>query len=116
MVLPLRVLALRELTVILLPVSVLTVIVLPLRVLALRELIARLLPVRVLTVVVLPLKELTVRVLPVIELTTMVDPWIPLVEILLDQDGALLVLAILIYPGGTGVPDAVTMIVLTRVR
>jgi hypothetical protein len=56
-----------------------------------------------------------VSVLIVIELTTIVDPWIPFVEILLDQDGALLVLAILIYPGGTG-PDAVTTIVLTRVR
>ena len=59
---------------------------------------------------------LVVIVLPLIELTRMVDPLIPLVEILLDHVGALLVLAILIYPGGTGVPDAVTMIVLTRVR
>jgi hypothetical protein len=88
----------------------------PLMVLPVRELTARLLPVRVLTVIVLPLSELTVRVLPVIELTTMVDPWIPLVEILLDHVGALLVLAILIYPGGTGVPELVTAIVLTRVR
>jgi hypothetical protein len=55
-------------------------------------------------------------VLIVIELTTMVDPWIPFVEILFAHVGALLVLAILIYPGGTGVPDAVTTIVLTRVR
>jgi hypothetical protein len=57
-----------------------------------------------------------VMVLIVIELTTIVDPWIPLVEILFAHVGALLVLAILIYPGGTGVPDAVTTIVLTRVR
>jgi hypothetical protein len=52
----------------------------------------------------------------VIELTTIVDPWIPFVEILFAHVGALLVLAMLMYPGGTGVPDAVTMIVLTRVR
>ena len=52
----------------------------PFIVLVVRELIARLLPVRVLAVMVLPLRVLVVRVLTVIELTTMVDPWIPLVD------------------------------------
>lgn len=52
----------------------------------------------------------------VMELTRIVDPLIPLVEILLDHVGALFVLAILIYPGGTGVPELVTTIVLARVR
>jgi len=113
---PFIVLVVRELTVRLLPVRVLAVMVLPLRVLAVRELIARLLPVRVLAVMVLPLRVLVVRVLTVIELTTMVDPWIPLVEILFDHVGALFVLAILIYPGGTGTPEVVTAIVLKRVR
>ena len=82
------------------------VMVLPLRVLVLREL----------AVIVLPLRVLVVIVLAVTELTRMVDPWIPLVEILFTHVGALFVLAILMYPGGTGVPELVTAIVLTRVR
>ena len=82
------------------------VMVLPLRVLPLREL----------AVIVLPLRVLVVIVLAVTELTRMVDPWIPLVEILFAHVGALFVLAILMYPGGTGVPELVTAIVLTRVR
>ena len=97
-------------------VSVDPVMVLPLRVLALRELTAMLLPLRVLAVIVLPLRVLVVIVLAVTELTRMVDPWIPLVEILFAHVGALFVLAILMYPGGTGVPELVTAIVLTRVR
>ena len=97
-------------------VSVDPVMVLPLRVLVLRELTAMLLPLRVLAVIVLPLRVLVVIVLAVTELTRMVDPWIPLVEILFAHVGALFVLAILMYPGGTGVPELVTAIVLTRVR
>ena len=88
----------------------------PVIVLALRELTATLLPVRVLQVRVLTAIVLLVIVLAVTELTIIVDPCRPLVEILLDHDGALFVLAMLMYPGGTGVPELVTTIVLARVR
>ena len=68
------VLPLRELTDVALVLSILVVIVLA---------------VRVLIPMVLARMVLVVRLL-----TTMVDPWIPLVEILLDHMGALLVLVI----------------------
>jgi hypothetical protein len=88
-------LAVRELTVVAVPLSTVA---------------DRVLALRVLTPMVLPLKVLVVRLLVI-----MVLPVSRLVEILLDHTGALLVLVIWMYPVGTG-PDPLTAILLIRVR